>query len=145
MSLTEQMTTLARQAKAASRDLAKLTADQKNLCLREMARALRLNGPQIVAANALAPAWTLTATAPLQVQLPVYYSWEFRTSGGGDFASLARLLRIASPEFLIPQKHPYCAPGRAPRPPDFPSSNLGTSIVSTRLWPVAMPTRRHSA
>ena len=27
----------------------------------------------VVAANALAPAWTLTATAPLQVQLPVYY------------------------------------------------------------------------
>lgn len=53
MSLTEQMTTLARQAKAASRELAKLTTDQKNLCLREMAQALRLNGPGIVAANAL--------------------------------------------------------------------------------------------
>ena len=54
----------------------------------------------LVAANALAPAWTLTATAPLQVQLPVYYSWEFRTGEGGDFASLARLLRIASPPGL---------------------------------------------
>lgn len=54
----------------------------------------------VVAANALAPAWTLTATAPLQVQLPVYYSWEFRTGEGGDFASLARLLRIASPPGL---------------------------------------------
>ena len=38
MSLTEQMTTLARQAKATSR---------------ELAQALRLNGPQIVAVNAL--------------------------------------------------------------------------------------------
>lgn len=54
----------------------------------------------LVAANALAPAWTLTATAPLQVLLPVYYSWEFRTGAGGDFASLARLLRIASPPGL---------------------------------------------
>ena len=28
-----------------------------------------------------------------QVQLPVYYSWQFRTGAGGDFESLARLLQ----------------------------------------------------
>lgn len=54
----------------------------------------------LTATNALAPAWSLTATAPLQVQLPVYYSWQFRTGVGGDFQSLARLLRIASPPGL---------------------------------------------
>ena len=50
--------------------------------------------------NALAPAWTLTATAPTQVQLPVYYSWQFRTGEGGDFESLARRLRINVPAGL---------------------------------------------
>ena len=48
----------------------------------------------------LAPAWTLTATAPTQVQLPVYYSWTFRTGEGGDFASLARRLKINIPAGL---------------------------------------------
>ena len=49
---------------------------------------------ELTATNAMAFAWTLTATAPMQVQLPVYYSWQFRTGEGGDFASLARNLRI---------------------------------------------------
>ena len=67
---------------------------------RKAGLGLPIGDADVVAANALAPAWTLTATAPLQVQLPVYYSWEFRTGEGGDFASLARLLRIASPPGL---------------------------------------------
>ena len=50
--------------------------------------------------NAMAPAWTLTATAPTQVKLPVYYSWQFRTGEGGDFASLARRLKINVPAGL---------------------------------------------
>jgi hypothetical protein len=50
--------------------------------------------PELTATNAMAAAWTLTATAPTQVQLPVYYSWQFRTGEGGDFASLARNLKI---------------------------------------------------
>src|SRR5262245_13469134 len=49
---------------------------------------------ELTATNAMAAAWTLTATAPTQVQLPVYYSWQFRTGEGGDFASLARNLKI---------------------------------------------------
>ena len=51
---------------------------------------------ELTATNAMAQAWTLTATAPSQVQLPVYYSWQFRTGEGGDFASLARNLKIRS-------------------------------------------------
>ena len=38
----------------------------------------------------LALAWTGTSTA---VELPVYYSWTFATGAGGDFRSLALLLR----------------------------------------------------
>ena len=55
---------------------------------------------ELIALNASAPAWTLTATAPTQVQLPVYYSWQFRTGEGGDFASLARRLKINVPDGL---------------------------------------------
>ena len=55
---------------------------------------------ELTASNASAPAWTLTATAPTQIQLPVYYSWTFRTGEGGDFASLARRLKINVPDGL---------------------------------------------
>ena len=40
MTLTEQMTQLAKQAKAASRDLSRLTTADKNACLLAMADAL---------------------------------------------------------------------------------------------------------
>src|SRR5262245_54800109 len=53
MTLTEQMTQLARQAKTASRQLAKLSTEEKNLCLLAMAAALEQHGPQITQANAL--------------------------------------------------------------------------------------------
>ena len=43
MTLTEQMTRLARQAKAASRELAQLTTAEKNACLLAMATALEQN------------------------------------------------------------------------------------------------------
>src|SRR5712671_961971 len=52
MSLTDQMTLLARQAKAAARELAKLTTAEKNGCLLAMADALEKNG-RIKEANAL--------------------------------------------------------------------------------------------
>jgi glutamate-5-semialdehyde dehydrogenase len=51
--LTEQMTLLARQAKAASRELARLTTAEKNACLLAMATALEQNGEAIKQANAL--------------------------------------------------------------------------------------------
>src|SRR5437016_11281232 len=53
MTLNEQMTQLAKQAKAASRDLAKLTTAEKNACLFAMAAALEQNGDAIKTANAL--------------------------------------------------------------------------------------------
>jgi glutamate-5-semialdehyde dehydrogenase len=52
MTLTEQMTELAKQAREASRELAKLTTAQKNACLLAMADALEQNAPAIKEANA---------------------------------------------------------------------------------------------
>src|SRR5712671_6143321 len=53
MNLNEQMTRLAKQAKAASRELAKLTTAEKNACLFAMANALEQNAAAIQEANAL--------------------------------------------------------------------------------------------
>jgi glutamate-5-semialdehyde dehydrogenase len=53
MNVTEQMTQLARQAKAASRELAKLTTAEKDACLFAMADALESNAAAIKEANAL--------------------------------------------------------------------------------------------
>ncbi len=53
MTLIDQMTELARRAKAASRELAKLTTDEKNRALRSMADALESAGPALELANAL--------------------------------------------------------------------------------------------
>ncbi len=53
MTLTEQMTQLAKQAKAASRELAQLTTAEKNACLLAMAAALEQNTEAIKKANAL--------------------------------------------------------------------------------------------
>jgi glutamate-5-semialdehyde dehydrogenase len=53
MVLIEQMTHLAKKAKAASRELAKLTTAQKNSCLLAMADALEKNAASLKEANAL--------------------------------------------------------------------------------------------
>jgi len=53
MSLTEQMTELAKLAKAASRALAKLSTIEKNTCLSAMAAALERDSAAIKSANAL--------------------------------------------------------------------------------------------
>src|SRR5882724_812697 len=53
MNLNEQMTRLAKQARAASRELAKLTMAEKNACLLAMATALEQNADAIKKANAL--------------------------------------------------------------------------------------------
>lgn len=52
MTLTEQMTQLGRQAKAASRDLAQLTTQEKNDCLLAMADALEMHRQVVQEANA---------------------------------------------------------------------------------------------
>jgi glutamate-5-semialdehyde dehydrogenase len=53
MTLTEQMTQLAKQAKAASRELSRLATEGKNACLLAMAAALEQNAAAIKDANAL--------------------------------------------------------------------------------------------
>ena len=53
MTLTEQMTQLAQQAKTASRELARLTTAEKNASLLVMADALEQNAPAIRIGNAL--------------------------------------------------------------------------------------------
>ena len=53
MTLQEQMTRLARQAKGAARELAKLTTAEKNQCLLAMAEALEKNAGALKQANAL--------------------------------------------------------------------------------------------
>src|SRR5512136_2663873 len=53
MTLTEQMTQLAKQAKAASRELSRLSTGDKNACLLAMANALEQNAAAIKEANAL--------------------------------------------------------------------------------------------
>ena len=53
MSLTQQMTQLARQAKVASRQLGKLSTAEKNACLLAMADAIEANRQSIQKANAL--------------------------------------------------------------------------------------------
>jgi len=51
MTLTEQMTQLGRQAKAASRELARLTTGQKNDCLLAMADAIEKSAADLKSAN----------------------------------------------------------------------------------------------
>jgi glutamate-5-semialdehyde dehydrogenase len=53
MTLNEQMTQLAKQARAASRELARLTTGEKNACLLAMATALEQNAAAIKQANEL--------------------------------------------------------------------------------------------
>lgn len=53
MNVTEQMTQLAKQAKAASRELARLTTAEKNACLLGMAEALEHGAAALKEANAL--------------------------------------------------------------------------------------------
>ena len=53
MNVTEQMTRLAKAAKEASRQLARLTTAEKNACLLAMAGALEQNSPALREANAL--------------------------------------------------------------------------------------------
>src|SRR5437879_888639 len=53
MTLTEQMTQVAQQARTASRELARFSTAQKNSCLAAMANALEQNSAAIKSANAV--------------------------------------------------------------------------------------------
>jgi hypothetical protein len=85
---------------------------------RKAGLGLPIPDTDLTAASALAPAWSFAPAAPAQVQLPVYYYWEFRTGQRGDFESLARRLTPTVPEGLgtrpIDISHPgFAAPGAA--------------------------------
>ncbi len=73
---------------------------------RKSGRGTTVADDEAAAANALAPAWTITRappappTGPTDVELPIYHQWRFRTGSVGDFESLARAL------------HPQPAPDR---------------------------------
>jgi hypothetical protein len=59
----------------------------------EVGRKAGLNLPDDPAdLQKLEPAWLSGAQAPIEVTLPVYYSWEFRTAAGGDFEDLVQRL-----------------------------------------------------
>lgn len=86
-----------------------------------------------IAQLGLAPAWSLGTTPPDRVELPVYYSWEFRTGPGGDFASLARKLRSSMPEGLGHRVVDIRHPGFE-LPADFPAT--ATMQVGGALRPL---------
>lgn len=103
---------------------------------RKAGLGLAVSDADLVAANALTPAWTLSATGPLQVQLPVYYSWQFRTGQDGDFESLARQLRIASPPGLGQRSVSIAQPGFTYNPP---ASEGSTVNIEGALMPLGVP------
>ena len=87
---------------------------------RKTALGLPVSDADLIAANALAPAWSLAPSPPAQVLLPLLHHWEFRTGVGGDFESLARKLKpqpvpaglgqrpldISTPGFALPGTFP---------------------------------------
>jgi hypothetical protein len=75
---------------------------------------------EVTAANALAPAWTITRAppappaGPAEVDLPIYHLRRFRTGSIGDFESLARALHPkAAPDGLGLRKIDISHPGFA--------------------------------
>jgi hypothetical protein len=90
----------------------------------------------LVAATALAPAWSLSP-APTQVALPVYSHWEFQTGAGGDFASLAARLRpLPAPAALGQRTIDISRPGFR-LPASFPART--TLAMGGALRPVLAP------
>ena len=66
------------------------------------------------------------------MQLPVYYSWQFRTGQGGDFESLARRLRIASPPGLGQRTVSIGQPG-------FDVPRASTAVTTVKVEGALMP------
>jgi hypothetical protein len=68
---------------------------------RKAGLGLPIADADLTAANALAPAWTVTPVSPPPtLQLPVYYTWQFHSGPGGDFAALAGKLTHVIPDGL---------------------------------------------
>src|SRR5262249_7493342 len=53
--------------------------------------------------KSLKPAWLSGAQSPAQIQLPVYYSWQFHTGEGADFEALVNLLEARDPSDFPPE------------------------------------------
>src|SRR5262245_11085146 len=53
--------------------------------------------------KSLKPAWASGAQSPAQVQLPVYFSWEFHTGAGADFEALVDLLKARDSADMPPE------------------------------------------
>jgi hypothetical protein len=124
---------------------------------RKAGLGLAIADADLVAAAALAPAWSLSPP-PAQVTLPVYHHWEFQTGPGGDFASLAARLRplpapaalgqrgidISHPGFVLPASFPLgttLALGGALRPvlpPDNPDPLTDWSDVTALPFQTAL-------
>jgi hypothetical protein len=71
------------------------------------------------------PAWGASVAG--QLELPVYYSWEFACGGAGDFESLVRRLRprvLGSSIGLRPLDVSHPGPGL----PDVPAGNPGAAL-----------------
>jgi hypothetical protein len=84
---------------------------------RKAGLGLPIADTDLVAANALAPAWVVAPPPTGPVTLPVYYQWSFRTGQGGDFESLVRRLQPAVVPTLgvrtVDASHPGFAAGGA--------------------------------
>ena len=66
----------------------------------------------------LTPAWTFVSGSPADVQLPIYYQWEFRTGTGGDFESLVALLKAREiPDTVGKRQIDLTEPGFLIEPP----------------------------
>jgi len=74
----------------------------------EVGRKTGLGSPT-ADSDPLTPAWS--NPPPATVQLPVYYSWEFRTGEGGNFKSLATNLTSDVPNGLGQRPVSIAAPG----------------------------------
>jgi len=112
----------------------------------EVGRKAGLNLPiQPEDGTKLEPAWKSGNEAPAEITLPVYYSWEFRTSEGGDFEELVRRLEPrALPAEVGKRPIDISQPGFViePQPqPDAPGTTLGLEgalrVVNTEPdeWP----------
>jgi len=74
----------------------------------------------------LRPAWNLAEDADKTVELPVYHSWSFATGAGGDFRSLAMLLKVRQ----LPD-------GIGVQPVDVTGSGLAVDLPPKTMLPLA--------
>jgi hypothetical protein len=80
-----------------------------------------------------APAWV--TPAPAAIELRAYHSWSFHTRGGGDFASLARRLRLREADADLGA----CDVEYGPLPAAAASSVRGALVSTAAPTPAAGP------